>query len=394
MPTSYRKVREIYECEKCESGLCPTAQRSVGDGCRRFRREQLYDDYRPPFAHDRDRILHCLAFQRLIHKTQLIPDTNPAKYTTRLMHSLKVAQIAQTISRALRLNEDLTVAIALGHDLGHSPFGHAGEDILRELLIKDGGFEHNEESIFVVVFFDPREPPLNLTFACLEGIVKHTRFDFTPYKKASVNRQNPWENFRPPGRGQPTYHDPFNYWGSEDPDGKIVFKLPSHYEGQVVDIADEIAYITHDIEDAIMRGIVDRTDLPWEWLRITRDDPPATIHEMVTNVIRQNAQELMRQPTGSRSYELIHDPEIDYLVAIIKQYFKDRIFRKASEGIEVRNIMEGLFNFFCNNPDFGEKVSPFGRAIRLTGFQPRQLAGHLLASLTDEEARKAFKKIP
>lgn len=121
MPTSYRKIREICECEKCEFGLCPAAQMSVGDGCRRLRREQLHGDYRSPFAHDRDRILHCLAFQRLIHKTQLIPIANPARYTTRLMHSLKVAQMAQTISRALRLNEDLTVAIALGHDLGHPP---------------------------------------------------------------------------------------------------------------------------------------------------------------------------------------------------------------------------------------------------------------------------------
>lgn len=129
-------------------------------------------------------------------------------------------------------------------------------------MIEDGGFEHNEESIFVAVFFDPREPPLNLTFASLEGIVKHTRFDFAPYKKAGVNRQNPWKNSRPPGRGQPTYHDPFNYWGYEGTDGKIVFKLLSHYEGQVVDIADEIAYITHDIEDAVTKGVIRRTDLP------------------------------------------------------------------------------------------------------------------------------------
>jgi len=394
MPTSYRKVQEISECEECESGLCPAAQRSIGDECRRFRTEQLHGDYRSPFAHDRDRIIHCLAFQRLIHKTQLIPDTNPAKYTTRLMPSLKVAQIAQTISRALRLNEDITEAIALGHDLGHSPFGHVGEEILRELLIENGGFEHNEESIWVAVFFDPREPSLNLTFACLEGILKHTKFDFAPYKKAGVNRLNPWENFRPPGRGQTTYNDPFNYWGNEGKDGKIVFKLPSHYEGQVVDIADEIAYITHDIEDAITKGIIRRTDLPWEWLRITGDDPPAAIHEMVTNVIEQNAGKLMEQAANSRSYELKQDPEIDQLVATMKQYFKDRVFGGASKGIEVRNIIEGLFNFFCNNPDLGEKVSPFGRAIILTGFEPRQLAGHLVASLTDEEARKAFKKIP
>lgn len=114
---------------------------------------------------------------------------------------------------------------------------------------------------------------------------------------------------------------------------------------------------------------------------------------MVTNVIRQNAKTLMMQPADSRSYELTHDPEIDELVAIMKQYFRDRVFTRASKGIDVKKIMEGLFNFFCSNPDLGEKRSPFGRAIRLTGFQPRQLAGHLLASLTDEEARQAFKKI-
>lgn len=309
------------------------------------------------------------------------------------MHSLKVAQIAQTISRALRLNEDLTIAIALGHDLGHAPFGHSGEAILRKLLINDGGFEHNEESIFVIVFFDPREPSLNLTLACLEGIVKHTRFDFEPYKKAGVQRQNPWESFRPPGRDLQTYHDPFDYWGGEGSDGKIIFRKPSHYEGQVVDIADEIAYITHDIEDVIARNIIKRTDLPWEWLRITRDNPPAAIHEMVTDVIKRNARKLMEQPAGSRNYQLIIDPKIEHLVTIMKQYFEDRIFRKASRGIPVRNIMESLFDFFYKNPDIAEKTSPFGSAIRLTGFQPKQLAGHILASLTDTEARNAFKKL-
>jgi len=394
VPLGYKKTREICKCEDCTSGLCQAAQRSTGVGCQRFNRERLYGDYRTPFAHDRDRIFHCLSFQRLVHKTQVIPVADPAKYTTRLMHSLKVAQIAQTISRALRLNEDLTIAIALGHDLGHAPFGHSGEAILRELLINDGGFEHNEESIFVTVFFDPREPSLNLTLACLEGIVKHTRFDFEPYKKAGIQRQNPWANFRPPGRDLQTYNDPFDYWGGEGPDGKIIFKKPSHYEGQVVDIADEIAYITHDIEDAIAKNIIKRTDPPWEWLRIIGDNPPASIHLMVTDVIKRNARKLMEQPASSRTYKLTIDPEIEQLVSSMKQYFEDRIFRKASRGMPVRNIMEGLFEFFHRNPHIAEKISPFGPKIRLTGFPPKQLAGHILASLTDAEARNAFKKLP
>ena len=193
-------------------------------------------DYRSAYQRDRDRIIYSTAFRRLEYKTQVFVNHEGDYYRTRLTHTREVAQIAKSIARALRLNEDLTEAIALAHDLGHTPFGHAGEDALRVLMKKHGGFEHNAQGLRVVDLLEeryPEFPGLNLSWEVREGIVKHsTLFDSPPF-------------------------------AAEFDKGSM-----SLLETQVVDAADEIAYDNHDLDDGITSGMILESDLPkidlWE----------------------------------------------------------------------------------------------------------------------------------
>ena len=185
-----RTKETIFLCEKCkDNGLYPLAQKSE-DAYRLL--DQEPHEYRTHYARDRDRIIYSNTFRRLVHKTQVYPATDPSKFTTRLTHTLKVMQVAQTISRALKLNEDLSVAIALGHDIGHPPFGHIGEEALRQLMMDVGGFEHNEESVWILMKFEK----LNLTLQVLEGILKHTCYSYYPIiKRRGVTRKDPFADF-------------------------------------------------------------------------------------------------------------------------------------------------------------------------------------------------------
>ncbi len=193
-------------------------------------------DFRSPYARDRDRIIHCVSFRKLEYKTQVFLNQEGDFFRTRLTHSLEVSQIARSITSTLNLNESLAEAIALAHDLGHTPFGHVGGDTLDECLRKDGfshGFEHNYQSFRVVSFLEKRYKSfdgLNLTFATLEGILKHS----FPYHKS----------FLPP-----KIHEQFN--------------LDTHpsLEAMIVDRADEIAYTSHDIDDGINSGLISFDDL-------------------------------------------------------------------------------------------------------------------------------------
>jgi len=205
--------------------LAPYAMKSAES------RGRCYDEaeaaYRTCYQRDRDRIIHCKAFRRLEYKTQVFLNHEGDHYRTRLTHTIEVGQISRTISRALGLNEDLTEAIALAHDLGHTPFGHSGEQALRELMADHGGFEHNEHGLRVVDVLERQYPPfpgLNLTYEVREAIVKHhTRWD------------------RPDAAG----------FG----DG------PATLEAQVVAAADSIAYDNHDLQDGLEAGILTRDDL-------------------------------------------------------------------------------------------------------------------------------------
>ena len=224
-------------------------------------REETPCDIRPVFQRDRDRILHCKSFRRLKHKTQVFLTPRGDHYRTRLTHTLEVSQNARTIAKALRLNEDLVEAIALGHDLGHTPFGHAGEHMLNEIC--EGGFRHNEQSVRIVEKLEKGGRGLNLTWEVRDGMMNHqTRL------------------------------------------------MPSTMEGKIVRLSDKIAYINHDIDDAIRGRVLSEKDIPAEYREIlgdtTRKRLNTFIHNIITNSLGKNdicmSEEVAEAMKGLRSF--------------------------------------------------------------------------------------------
>ena len=201
---------------------------------------------RTAFQRDRDRIIYCKSFRRLKHKTQVFIAPLGDHYVTRLTHTLEVSQIARTIARALNLNEDLTEAIALGHDLGHTPFGHVGEDVLNELY--HHGFRHNEQSLRIVDLLENDGQGLNLTWEVRDGILNHSKTGV-----ANILGED---------------------WGEV-----------STLEGEVVKIADIVAYINHDIGDAIRAGIITERDLPLDAIMVLGITHSQRINTMVSDII-------------------------------------------------------------------------------------------------------------
>jgi dGTPase len=229
-----------YQLERPD--LAPYAARSELSKGRRY--EETFKDNRTSFQRDRDRIIHCAAFRRLEYKTQVFVNHEGDYYRTRLTHSLEVAQIARGTARALGLNEELAEAIALAHDLGHTPFGHSGEHVLNDLMKDHGGFEHNRQSLRIVEELEERYPNfsgLNLTYETREGIIKHS-----------------------------TYHDTPSISEMQDYEPGVVPTL----EAQIINQADEIAYNNHDIDDGLTSGMVDLKEL--------RDEVP-----LVDRIFRQ-----------------------------------------------------------------------------------------------------------
>ena len=230
-------IRENLE----EISLSPFATLSVNSRGRD--REEPQCDIRPVFQRDRDRILHCKSFRRLKHKTQVFLSPKGDHYRTRLTHTLEVSQNARTIAKALRLNEDLVEAIALGHDLGHTPFGHAGERILNELC--DEGYRHNEQSVRIVEKLEKDGKGLNLTWEVRDGILNH---------QTSM--------------------------------------MPHTLEGKIVRLSDKIAYINHDIDDAIRAKVMSEEDIPLEIRKVlgmtTKERLNTLIHNIIMNSMGKN----------------------------------------------------------------------------------------------------------
>jgi len=235
---------------------------------------------RTEFQRDRDRIIHCKSFRRLKHKTQVFIAPPGDHYVTRLTHTLEVAQIARTIARALNLNEDLTEAIALGHDLGHTPFGHAGEEALARLLPR--GFRHNEQSLRVVDLLEKDGEGLNLTWEVREGILKHSKVR---------------EDILAEG------------WGTA-----------STLEGQICKVADSVAYINHDIGDAIRAGLTTEDDLPREAVAILGVRHSQRINTLVCDII-------------DSSWAATGEDEACYLTAILNsETARSRVAHMQSRG--------------------------------------------------------------
>src|SRR5262245_3670888 len=230
--------------------LAPQAAKSA-DSKGRVRPE-VEDPIRPAFQRDRDRVIHCKAFRRLKHKTQVFFAPTGDHYRTRLTHTLEVSQIARSIAKVLQLNEELTVAIALGHDLGHTPFGHAGERVLKGLI--PGGFNHYEQSLRIVDVLENDGDGLNLTWEVRDGIARHSK-----------------------GKsGMPVGADPEH--------------RASTIEGQIARVADIIAYVNHDIDDAVRAGILRTEDLPDAHVSVLGTTSSERIGRMVTDVVVQTLE--------------------------------------------------------------------------------------------------------
>jgi len=239
-------IREQLEARERET-LAPQAALSAQSRGRL--RPEDEDDVRPAFQRDRDRIIHCKAFRRLKHKTQVFFAPTGDHYRTRLTHTLEVSQIARTIAKVLRLHEELTEAIALGHDLGHTPFGHAGERVISGLV--PGGFNHYEQSLRIVDRLENDGDGLNLSWEVRDGIAKHSK-----------------------GK-------------SGAPVGMAPALRSSTIEGQIMRVADIIAYVNHDIDDAIRAGLLKAADLPQEFVRPLGQTSSARIGALVRDVVTE-----------------------------------------------------------------------------------------------------------
>jgi len=267
---------------------------------------------RTVFQRDRDRIIHSKAFRRLKHKTQVFIAPLGDHYVTRLTHTLEVSQIARTISRALNLNEDLTEAIALGHDLGHTPFGHVGEEVLNELYHQ--GFRHNEQSLRIVNLLEKDGQGLNLTWEVRDGILNHSKI------RADIQRE--------------------------------VSEKASTLEGQVCKIADAIAYINHDIGDAIRAGIITENDLPLSAVAVLGRFHSQRINTMVCDIIDHswagNGYNSMESPAIGMS------PQILEATNTLREFLFERVYNWQAAQKEAEKAREGirsLYEYFNKHAD-------------------------------------------
>ena len=286
---------------------------------------------RTDFQRDRDRILHCRAFRRLKHKTQVFLSPELDHYRTRLTHTLEVSQIARTIARALRLNEDLTEAIALGHDLGHTPFGHAGERAIDSLF--EGSFTHFEQSVRICEKIEKNGKGLNLTYEVLDGIKNHTRGE----------------------------------WAKT-------------LEGKIVRYADRIAYINHDIDDAVRAGIIGYSDIPADICDALGDSKSKRITTLVNSLVNASDNDILMDKETEKYYNMLH------------AFLFDSVYRNPrakSEETKVQGIIEGLYTHFCQKPEkMGEEY------IRIMENEGKERAvADYIAGMTDHYAITLFKEI-
>ncbi len=289
-------------------------------------------DIRTDFQRDRDRIIYSKSFRRLKHKTQVFLSPEGDHYRTRLTHTLEVSQIARTIARSLRLNEDLTEAIALGHDLGHTPFGHAGESMLNSIC--PYGFKHNEHGIRVVEILE-KENGLNLTWEVRDGIKNHS------------------------GKG-----------------------IASTLEGQVIKFADRIAYINHDIEDAHRANVLSEEELPKECIRTLGKKSSERINNMIVNIIVQSMGKDKISMTAE--FQNATDELRDFM---FKTVYLDSIAKK--EEVKAKNIIKELYTYLKNTPEFlSEEASRM-----LVDYDIDRVVCDYIAGMTDRYAVRKFGEI-
>ncbi|MGE0443839.1 MAG: deoxyguanosinetriphosphate triphosphohydrolase [Vicinamibacterales bacterium] len=298
-------IREALEQRERET-LSPHAAKSA-DSRGRLRPEPE-DDVRPAFQHDRDRIIHSKAFRRLKHKTQVFFAPAGDHYRTRLTHTLEVSQIARTIAKVLRLHEELTESIALGHDLGHTPFGHAGERVLDALV--PGGFRHYEQSLRIVDVLENDGQGLNLTWEVRDGIGRHSKGK----------------------KGAPVGMDPA--------------KRSATLEGQIMRVADLIAYVNHDIDDAVRAGVLAEADLPKASIDVLGTSSSQRIARMVKDVVTETQA---GDGTEIRMSDAVLEATLDMRSFLFENVYENDV--ATAEFKKATGILGGLWEKVRERPD-------------------------------------------
>jgi len=282
---------------------------------------------RTPFQRDRDRIVHSKPFRRLMHKTQVFVSPEGDHYRTRLTHTLEATQVSRTVARALRLNEDLVEAIGLGHDLGHPPFGHIGEEVLDACLRErfGGSFRHNEHSVRLV-------EPLNVTEPVLDGILRHS--------------------------------------GGTD--------LPATLEGRIVRLVDRIAYINHDIDDALRAGIIARSDLPAEEIAVLGDGGSERIDTLVHDLVEHS------EAAG----DIVQGERVGGAMRSLRTFMFDRVYlgkQARAEHAKIARVIRTLFHHYCEHPaELPPATAGDPLSVRVTDY---------LAGMTDRFCLRVFEAL-
>lgn len=301
---------------------------SFSDESKGREREEMPCDMRTDFQRDRDRIIHSKAFRRLKHKTQVFIAPEGDHYRTRLTHTLEVSQIARTIAKALFLNEDLTEAIALGHDLGHTPFGHAGENALNKVC--QGGFRHHKQSIRIVERLENHGKGLNLTWEVRDGILNHQT------------------------KGN-----------------------PATMEGQIVRLSDKIAYINHDIEDAVRAGVLCEESIPREFQRILGKSKGERLNTLIYDVIKNSQNQAQIQMSES-VYNALYG---------VRDYLFELVYTRPQTAIEEEKAIEMVIKLYNTCLETPMKLSEeYGKMIK-EGKEPVwQVVCDYVAGMTDNYA--------
>ncbi|NLP31237.1 MAG: deoxyguanosinetriphosphate triphosphohydrolase [Clostridiales bacterium] len=327
-------LRENIEKRELEF-LSPYATKSSESKGRLL--EEKACDFRTDFQRDRDRIVHSKSFRRLMHKTQVFLSPEGDHFRTRLTHTLEVAQIARTIARSLALNEDLTEAIAMGHDLGHTPFGHNGEEFLNKRHKK--GFKHNIQSLRVVDHLESvrNRQGMNLTMEVRDGILNHT--------------------------------------GDQ---------IPFTLEGQVVRFSDRIAYINHDIDDALRSGVIKQDELPKDCLKVLGEDHSTRISTLVSDIV--NNSDNKNKITMSEEKLYYMDKLRNYM---FENVYHSKIVKKDEELNKIKTMIYTLYDYYEEDPD----RLPDEKKEMIAQYGVEEIVKDHIAGMTDRFAVNLFKKL-
>lgn len=340
--TSTSELRNIFESHE-QNNLSKYACLARNSRGRKIKENDCF--IRTCFQRDIDRIIHSESFRRLKHKTQVFLSPTNDHFRTRLTHTLEVVCTARCISRCLGLNEDLTEAIALGHDLGHTPFGHSGEEILNQ--ISETGFHHASHSVRVVTILEKNGEGLNLTEEVIDGILKHSKGK----------------------HGSAVISDPSS--------------LPLTVEAQVVRIADLVAYLNHDIDDAIRAGVITAADLPREAFTLLGDRHSVRIHNMVRDIIDNSYDSPVIKMSDA----------VNAATAQLKKFLYNEVYTRPEIDVAVqksKHLLLRIAEWFTSNPD--ELTQHIKHKIPAGQSFNRTLVDYL-ASMTDDFALRRFQEI-